>query len=190
MPVILGIWGTNGNGKTFQTQLVYKLLGIDAKTITAEQLFASDGATAANLILDNYFAASNAISQVCHAYQLLLMFSRLGTPCFLPRHTTQGHTTQGHTALDTPPQGKMSALYISDLDASGLAESDQLYQQCSAIAAILMDIADSPEEVQGVRCNRVPIVSTGNNFRTFYGPLISKVRGGKRIAVLVFIFLW
>lgn len=69
----------------------------------------------------------------------------------------------------------MSALYISDLDASGLAESDQRYQQCAAIAATLMDIADNPEEVQGVRCNRVPIVSTGNNFRTFYGPLISKV---------------
>lgn len=65
MPVILGIWGPNGNGKTFQTQLVYKLLGIDAKTITAEQLFASDGARAANLILDSYFAASDAISQVC-----------------------------------------------------------------------------------------------------------------------------
>ncbi len=65
VPVILGIWGPNGNGKTFQTQLVYKLLGIDAKTITAEELFHADGATAANLILDNYFAASDAISMVC-----------------------------------------------------------------------------------------------------------------------------
>ncbi len=74
----------------------------------------------------------------------------------------------------------MSALYISDLDASGLAESDERYQQCAAIAATLMDIADSPTEVQGRRCNRVPIVSTGNNFRTFYMPLISKVWGGRR----------
>lgn len=83
-------------------------------------------------------------------------------------------------------QGKMSALYISDLDASGLAESDQRYQQCAAIAATLMDIADNPEDVQGVRCNRVPIVSTGNNFRTFYGPLISKVRSiATRIAAVV-----
>lgn len=85
VPVILGIWGPNGNGKTFQTQLVYKLLGIDAKTITAEELFHADGATAANLILDNYFAASDAISMVrccvcvchlpvhhmCFAYRLL-----------------------------------------------------------------------------------------------------------------------
>lgn len=163
VPVILGIWGPNGNGKTFQTQLVYKLLGIDAKTITAEQLFASDGATAANLILDSYFAASDAISQVCVDGS----FTMVHVVC---KHA---HAYQKATR---PLQGKMSALYISDLDASGLAESDQRYQQCAAIAATLMDIADQPEDVQGVRCNRVPIVSTGNNFRTFYGPLISKVR--------------
>ncbi|EFN60125.1 hypothetical protein CHLNCDRAFT_133490 [Chlorella variabilis] len=139
VPLILGIWGGKGQGKTFQCNLAYKKLGISPIVMSAGELESGNAGEPAKLIRQRYREASDIIKK-----------------------------------------GRMSSLFINDLDAGAgrMGDATQYTVNNQMVNATLMNIADNPTNVQlpGVYKNeeipRVPIVCTGNDFSTLYAPLI------------------
>jgi len=139
IPLILGIWGGKGQGKTFQTELGYKKLGISPVVMSAGELESGNAGEPAKLVRQRYREASDVIKK-----------------------------------------GKMCSLFINDLDAGAgrLNDSTQYTVNNQMVNATLMNIADSPTNVQlpGMyntdSIPRVPIICTGNDFSTLYAPLI------------------
>merc|ERR1712072_797798 len=116
VPLILGVWGGKGQGKTFQSNLI-----------------------SAKLVRQRYREASDIVKK-----------------------------------------GKLSTLFINDLDAGAgrVGGTTQYTVNNQMVNATLMNIADNPTNVQlpGVYNNeeipRVPVIATGNDFSTLYAPLI------------------
>merc|ERR1711972_482751 len=139
IPLILGVWGGKGQGKTFQTELGYKKLGISPVVMSAGELESGNAGEPAKLVRQRYREASDVIKK-----------------------------------------GKMCSLFINDLDAGAgrLNDSTQYTVNNQMVNATLMNIADSPTNVQlpGMyntdSIPRVPIICTGNDFSTLYAPLI------------------
>merc|ERR1740127_235937 len=83
-------------------------------------------------------------------------------------------------ASDIISKGKMSSLFINDLDAGAgrMGGSTQYTVNNQMVNATLMNIADNPTNVQlpgnyqVEEIPRVPVVATGNDFSTLYAPLI------------------
>ena len=139
VPLILGIWGGKGQGKTFQCTLAYKKLGISPIVMSAGELESGNAGEPAKLIRQRYREASDVIKK-----------------------------------------GRMSSLFINDLDAGAgrMGGGTQYTVNNQMVNATLMNIADNPTNVQlpGVykeeQIPRVPVVCTGNDFSTLYAPLI------------------
>merc|ERR1712230_328177 len=139
IPLILGVWGGKGQGKTFQTELGYKKLGIAPIVMSAGELESGNAGEPAKLVRQRYREASDVIKK-----------------------------------------GKMCSLFINDLDAGAgrLNDSTQYTVNNQMVNATLMNIADSPTNVQlpgmynAESIPRVPIITTGNDFSTLYAPLI------------------
>jgi hypothetical protein len=139
VPLILGIWGGKGQGKTFQCTLAYKKLGINPIVMSAGELESGNAGEPAKLVRQRYREASDIIRK-----------------------------------------GKLCSLFINDLDAGAgrMGDGTQYTVNNQMVNATLMNIADSPTNVQlpGVykteEIPRVPIICTGNDFSTLYAPLI------------------
>lgn len=139
VPLILGIWGGKGQGKTFQTEIGFKRLGIAPIVMSAGELESGNAGEPAKLLRQRYREASDVIKK-----------------------------------------GKMCSLFINDLDAGAgrLNDITQYTVNNQMVNATLMNIADSPNNVQlpgmyNVQdIPRVPIICTGNDFSTLYAPLI------------------
>jgi hypothetical protein len=58
IPLILGIWGGKGQGKSFQTELVFKKLGVEAVIMSAGELESEWAGQPGKLIRDRYRKAS------------------------------------------------------------------------------------------------------------------------------------
>ncbi|WIA23406.1 hypothetical protein OEZ85_000162 [Tetradesmus obliquus] len=150
VPLILGIWGGKGQGKTFQCALAFKKLGISPIVMSAGELESGNAGEPAKLLRQRYREASDQIKK------------------------------GKMEASDQIKKGKMCALFINDLDAGAgrMGESTQYTVNNQMVNATLMNIADNPTNVQlpGVYKNeeipRVPIICTGNDFSTLYAPLI------------------
>lgn len=54
VPLILGIWGGKGNGKTFQVELGYKRLGISPIVMSAGELESGNAGEPAKLVRQRY----------------------------------------------------------------------------------------------------------------------------------------
>merc|ERR1712039_1145270 len=63
IPLILGIWGGKGQGKTFQTELGYKRLGISPVVMSAGELESGNAGEPAKLVRQRYREASDIISK-------------------------------------------------------------------------------------------------------------------------------
>lgn len=139
VPLILGVWGGKGQGKTFQANLAFKKLGINPIVMSAGELESGNAGEPAKLIRQRYREASDIIKK-----------------------------------------GKMSCLFINDLDAGAgrMGDATQYTVNNQMVNATLMNIADNPTNVQlpGIykeeTIDRVPIICTGNDFSTLYAPLI------------------
>jgi SpoVK/Ycf46/Vps4 family AAA+-type ATPase len=59
VPLILGIWGPKGMGKTFQTELAFKKLGIEAVVMSAGELEHEWAGTPGKLIRERYRKAGD-----------------------------------------------------------------------------------------------------------------------------------
>ncbi|XP_022138899.1 ribulose bisphosphate carboxylase/oxygenase activase, chloroplastic [Momordica charantia] len=139
VPLILGIWGGKGQGKSFQCELVFAKMGISPIMMSAGELESGNAGEPAKLIRQRYREAADIIKK-----------------------------------------GKMSCLFINDLDAGAgrLGGTTQYTVNNQMVNATLMNIADNPTNVQlpGMYNKednpRVPIIVTGNDFSTLYAPLI------------------
>ncbi|KAL0020818.1 hypothetical protein WJX79_011116 [Trebouxia sp. C0005] len=63
VPLILGIWGGKGQGKTFQCTLAYKKLGINPVVMSAGELESGNAGEPAKLIRQRYREASDIIKK-------------------------------------------------------------------------------------------------------------------------------
>merc|ERR1711904_47555 len=63
IPLILGIWGGKGQGKTFQTELGYKKLGISPIVMSAGELESGNAGEPAKLVRQRYRDASDIIKK-------------------------------------------------------------------------------------------------------------------------------
>ncbi|KGN50568.1 ribulose bisphosphate carboxylase/oxygenase activase 2, chloroplastic [Cucumis sativus] len=139
VPLILGLWGGKGQGKSFQCELVFAKMGITPIMMSAGELESGNAGEPAKLIRQRYREAADIIKK-----------------------------------------GKMSCLFINDLDAGAgrLGGTTQYTVNNQMVNATLMNIADNPTNVQlpGMYNKeenpRVPIIVTGNDFSTLYAPLI------------------
>ncbi|GBG63445.1 hypothetical protein CBR_g38065 [Chara braunii] len=61
VPLILGIWGGKGQGKTFQTELIFKAIGIEPVILSAGELESERAGEPGRLIRDRYRAASAVV---------------------------------------------------------------------------------------------------------------------------------
>eukprot|EP00740_Mantoniella_antarctica_P002400 CAMPEP_0181349530 /NCGR_PEP_ID=MMETSP1106-20121128/775_1 /TAXON_ID=81844 /ORGANISM="Mantoniella antarctica, Strain SL-175" /LENGTH=426 /DNA_ID=CAMNT_0023461929 /DNA_START=499 /DNA_END=1779 /DNA_ORIENTATION=- len=139
VPLILGVWGGKGQGKTFQSDLIFKKLGVSPIVMSAGELESGNAGEPAKLIRQRYREASDIIKK-----------------------------------------GRMSTLFINDLDAGAgrMGGSTQYTVNNQMVNATLMNLADNPTNVQlpgqyqVEEIPRVPIIATGNDFSTLYAPLI------------------
>ncbi|XP_022944332.1 ribulose bisphosphate carboxylase/oxygenase activase, chloroplastic isoform X5 [Cucurbita moschata] len=146
VPLILGIWGGKGQGKSFQCELVFAKMGINPIMMSAGELESGNAGEPAKLIRQRYREAADIIKK-----------------------------------------GKMSCLFINDLDAGAgrFGGATQYTVNNQMVNATLMNIADNPTNVQlpGLYNKeenpRVPIIVTGNDFSTLYAPLIRDGRMDK-----------
>lgn len=63
VPLILGIWGGKGNGKTFQVELAYKQIGISPIVMSAGELESGNAGEPAKLVRQRYREASDVITK-------------------------------------------------------------------------------------------------------------------------------
>ena len=63
VPLILGIWGGKGQGKTFQCMLAYKKLGISPIVMSAGELESGNAGEPARLIRQRYRESSDIIKK-------------------------------------------------------------------------------------------------------------------------------
>lgn len=63
VPLILGIWGGKGQGKTFQSDLVYRKLGISPIVMSAGELESGNAGEPAKLVRQRYREASDIIKK-------------------------------------------------------------------------------------------------------------------------------
>ncbi|KAG8066528.1 hypothetical protein GUJ93_ZPchr0004g39449 [Zizania palustris] len=61
IPLILGIWGGKGQGKTFQTELIFRAMGIEPVIMSAGELESEKAGEPGRLIRDRYRTASQVI---------------------------------------------------------------------------------------------------------------------------------
>merc|ERR1711970_404851 len=63
IPLILGIWGGKGQGKTFQTELGFKKLGVNPIVMSAGELESGNAGEPAKLVRQRYREASDVIKK-------------------------------------------------------------------------------------------------------------------------------
>ncbi|KAG0527888.1 hypothetical protein BDA96_06G272100 [Sorghum bicolor] len=61
IPLILGVWGGKGQGKTFQTELIFKAMGVEPVIMSAGELESEKAGEPGRLIRDRYRTASQVI---------------------------------------------------------------------------------------------------------------------------------
>ncbi|TVU23290.1 hypothetical protein EJB05_25645 [Eragrostis curvula] len=166
VPLILGIWGGKGQGKSFQCELVFAKMGI-----TYAPLLSSVYIYMCIHMLDQLMTTIHYSPIMMSAGEL--ESGNAGEPAKLIRQRYR-------EAADMIKKGKMCALFINDLDAGAgrMGGTTQYTVNNQMVNATLMNIADNPTNVQlpGMYNKeenpRVPIVVTGNDFSTLYAPLI------------------
>ena len=140
VPLLLGIHGRKGEGKSFQCDLVFEKMGIQVVQMSAGELESPDAGDPARSIRVRYREAGELVKV----------------------------------------RGKMAVLVIQDIDA-GIGRVDQMTQytvNTQLVNGTLMNIADTPTNVQlpgsydSSPTQRIPIIVTGNDFSTLYGPLV------------------
>ncbi|KAJ8477901.1 hypothetical protein OPV22_021628 [Ensete ventricosum] len=163
VPLILGIWGGKGQGKSFQCELVFAKMGIKQVLYLSRKFYLFTSLTTLSA-----FACSPIMMSAGE-----LESGNAGEPAKLIRQRYR-------EAADIIKKGKMCCLFINDLDAGAgrLGGTTQYTVNNQMVNATLMNIADNPTNVQlpGMYNKqenaRVPIIVTGNDFSTLYAPLI------------------
>ncbi|KAJ4837573.1 hypothetical protein Tsubulata_014329 [Turnera subulata] len=160
VPLILGIWGGKGQGKSFQTELIFQAMGVEPVIMSAGELESERAGEPGKLIRERYRTASQVVKNQVRSFTTLTVELIGGLPSLM--------------------QGKMSCLMINDIDAGlGRFGNTQMTVNNQIVVGTLMNLADNPTRVsvgQDWRetdiVKRIPIIVTGNDFSRIYAPLI------------------
>uniref|UniRef100_A0A7N2N7D6 Ribulose bisphosphate carboxylase/oxygenase activase, chloroplastic n=1 Tax=Quercus lobata TaxID=97700 RepID=A0A7N2N7D6_QUELO len=169
IPLILGIWGGKGQGKSFQTELVFQAMGIEPVIMSAGELESERAGEPGRLIRERYRAASQVVQNQVRSFATFTV-----DICKWRQWIAMERGSLGRRV------GKMSCLMINDIDAGlGRFGNTQMTVNNQIVVGTLMNLADNPTRVsigqdwrESDFTNRIPIIFTGNDFSTIYAPLI------------------
>jgi hypothetical protein len=133
-PIMLGIHGPSGEGKTYQCLQVLSGIGVEVVLVSGGLLESPDAGRPAEIIRDAYEKAS------------------------LIRHK----------------HGVAAAVVINDIDTA-VGDWGPLVQTTvnrQIVIEELMNLADTPTQIDGRSVYRSPVILTGNDFTKLYGPLL------------------
>jgi len=145
-PLILGIHGPAGEGKTEQCRYIFEEMRVRAEWLFADEFESEHAGVPVRTIKAKYKEASSFNLEVKMEY------------------AQRGKSNKKHL---------LCILFINDIDQR-IGRSDVLIQQTintQLLNTALMEIADAPDEVDGTKTSRVPLVITGNNLEVLYSPL-------------------
>lgn len=146
VPLMLGIHGPAGEGKTLQCQRVFETMGVEAVWPPAEAFESSSAGVAQLALLDTYQQAAEANARL----------------------DADWRRRQG-----APGGPYLRVILINDLDQR-IGRKDGAIQQTvntQLISASLMELADNPRYVSGKPTERVPIVVTANDLASIHSPI-------------------
>lgn len=132
-PLILGIFGPPGEGKTFQTETILSELSMAAQIVSPGELESENAGHPAQMLRGLYQSASQD--------------AKRGTP---------------------------TVLVVNDVDTvlGDWGSRVQYTVNRQVVIGQLMAFCDYPNLVAGTATRRVPIIVTGNNPTTLYGPMM------------------
>ncbi|KAG5523179.1 hypothetical protein RHGRI_035110 [Rhododendron griersonianum] len=165
IPLILGIWGGKGQGKSFQTELIFQAMGVEPVIMSAGELESERAGEPGKLIRDRYRTASQVVQNKV----------RSSTTFNIDIWKTTKNIWKWWNL-----KGKMSCLMINDIDAGlGRFGNTQMTVNNQIVVGTLMNLCDNPTRVsigqdwrESDVTSRIPIIVTGNDFSTIYAPLI------------------
>ncbi|GAU31859.1 hypothetical protein TSUD_114690 [Trifolium subterraneum] len=73
VPLILGIWGGKGQGKTFQTELIFRAMGVEPVIMSAGELESENAGEPGRLIRERYRTASQVVQNQVRSFKLFSM---------------------------------------------------------------------------------------------------------------------
>ncbi|KAG5523181.1 hypothetical protein RHGRI_035110 [Rhododendron griersonianum] len=170
IPLILGIWGGKGQGKSFQTELIFQAMGVEPVIMSAGELESERAGEPGKLIRDRYRTASQVVQNKVRSsttFNIDICMS-LVVQFYAVVYLIHCHI------------GKMSCLMINDIDAGlGRFGNTQMTVNNQIVVGTLMNLCDNPTRVsigqdwrESDVTSRIPIIVTGNDFSTIYAPLI------------------
>ncbi|KAG8494623.1 hypothetical protein CXB51_012029 [Gossypium anomalum] len=184
IPLILGVWGGKGQGKTFQTELIFQAMGIEPVIMSAGELESDRAGEPGKLIRERYRTASQVVQNQVRSFTTLILricmsrgeLDKINALMFQNSTSTFNYLYN----LSIKKAGKMSCLMINDIDAGlGRFGNTQMTVNNQIVVGTLMNLSDNPTRVsigqdwrESDITNRVPIIVTGNDFSTIYAPLI------------------
>lgn len=71
VPLILGIWGGKGQGKSFQTELIFQTLGVEPVIMSAGELESERAGEPGRLIRERYRTASQVVQNQVRSFTTL-----------------------------------------------------------------------------------------------------------------------
>lgn len=150
VPLVLGIHGPMGEGKTAMCHAVLERMGVLPVPIFADKFESVDAGEPAQEVLARYLRAATINADIAEG-----------------RHVPLASRNGAAAAL--------AALSVDDLDqriGSNPEVDVQQTQNTSLINAALMELADNPEIVDGVKVHRTPIIVTANHLDWIYQPVV------------------
>merc|ERR1719313_2231605 len=117
VPLILGVWGGKGQGKTFQTHLAFQKLGVNPIVMSAGELESGNAGEPAKLVRQRYREASDIISKgkMCSLFinDLDAGAGRLGGTTQYTVNNQMVNATLMNIA-DNPTNVQLSGVYNND----------------------------------------------------------------------------
>ena len=142
VPLLLGIWGGKGQGKTFQTELTFKKLGVEAVVMSAGELESDKAGYPGFMIRERYLKAAE-LSRV-----------RGKLSCFLINDADAG---LGHY--------ENTQITVNNQIVTGT-----LMSICDDPNRVTLYNTEWQEDKRPTR--RIPIILTGNDLSTVFAPLL------------------
>jgi hypothetical protein len=151
VPLILGIWGPKGSGKTFQTELALKKLKAEPIFLSSGEM-ESDKAGEPGRVLRERYRRASELSKVRGVLSALVINDLdAGIGIFKETQRTVNNQIVGGTLMSICDNPNRVSIYGESWDGEG----------------------------KGGNCMRIPIIVTGNDFSTLFAPLIRDGRMDK-----------
>jgi ATPase family associated with various cellular activities (AAA) len=143
VPLLLGIHGASGDGKTYQCEQILAEIGVKAFLISGGQLESPDAGKPAQLVRDTYIEASDYLK---------------------PKPSDCMEKGKCRAAV--------MLINDIDTGLGNWGNMVQYTVNTQAVFGELMHLVDYPNLVEGKPTRRIPIIITGNDFTKLYEPLV------------------